>query len=277
MRRPRGSSGGSYARPAGSATRGLRHWQFMRSGDPQDLWAANVRRGRTGVRPCHPFDRLSYTITMRSIIPAREGLARALRRPSGRLAYRERDVHQLRTAHDLQRERAPGRHAAQAPVQRTDAVDRLIVHGHDQVPGLQVRLRGRALTLARQHLDRARRGEAERPHQSQIERPVARAHTARRTGPWVRISVNPHCGVEAGMAKPMPCAMAMIAVLMPATRPCPSTSGPPEFPGLSAALCCTTPSIRRPWRLRSGRASALTTPADTVDSNPKGLPTTTTS
>ena len=79
------------------------------------------------------------------------------------------------------------------------------------------------------------------------------------------------------MAKPMPCAMGMIAVLMPATRPCVSTSGPPEFPGLSAALCCTTPSIRRPWRLRSDRPSALTTPADTVDSNPNGLPTATTS
>jgi len=34
---------------------------------------------------------------------------------------------------------------------------------------------------------------------------------------------------------------------MPTTRPRASTSGPPEFPGLSAALCCTTPSIRRPW------------------------------
>src|SRR5205823_8592052 len=35
--------------------------------------------------------------------------------------------------------------------------------------------------------------------------------------------------------------------------------------------------IGRPWRLRSERASALTTPADTVDSNPNGLPTATTS
>src|SRR5436190_556836 len=84
--------------------------------------------------------------------------------PSGRLAHRERDVHQLRAAHHLQRERAAGRHAAQAPVQRVHAVHVAVVHGHDQVPGLQVRLSRRSLTLAREHLDRARRGEAERPH-----------------------------------------------------------------------------------------------------------------
>ena len=58
---------------------------------------------------------------------------------------------------------------------------------------------------------------------------------ARRTRPCVRISVSTHCAVAAGIAKPIPCAMAMIAVLMPTTRPRASTSGPPELPGLSAA------------------------------------------
>src|SRR2546423_11113181 len=43
--------------------------------------AANVSRGRTGVRPWPPVDRLSYTITMRSIIPAREALASTDDRP----------------------------------------------------------------------------------------------------------------------------------------------------------------------------------------------------
>src|SRR3989440_13045048 len=43
--------------------------------------AANVSRSRTGVRPWPPVDRLSYTITMRSIIPAREALASTDDRP----------------------------------------------------------------------------------------------------------------------------------------------------------------------------------------------------
>ena len=36
----------------------------------------------------------------------------------------------------------------------------------------------------------------------------------------------------AGMAKPMPCPVATIAVLIPITSPLRFTSGPPELPGL---------------------------------------------
>jgi hypothetical protein len=36
-------------------------------------------------------------------------------------------------------------------------------------------------------------------------------------------------------AKQIPCAPAMIAVLMPMTSPADDTSGPPELPGLRAA------------------------------------------
>lgn len=39
---------------------------------------------------------------------------------------------------------------------------------------------------------------------------------------------------ESGMAKPMPFAPWVTAVLMPTTRPERSTSGPPELPGLMA-------------------------------------------
>ena len=35
-----------------------------------------------------------------------------------------------------------------------------------------------------------------------------------------------------------------------------------------AAVCWTIPSISRPWRVLSDRPRALTTPAETVDSNP---------
>ncbi len=66
--------------------------------------------------------------------------------------------------------------------------------------------------------------------------------------------------------------MAMIAVLMPTTDPRESTSGPPELPGLIGAACCTMFSISRPSRARMLRPSALTTPVDTVDCKPSGLP-----
>ena len=62
----------------------------------------------------------------------------------------------------------------------------------------------------------------------------------------------------------MPCAMPMIAVLMPTTSPEAATSGPPELPGLSAASVWITLSINRPDRVRNDRPSALTTPAVTV-------------
>jgi hypothetical protein len=58
--------------------------------------------------------------------------------------------------------------------------------------------------------------------------------------------------------------MPMIAVLMPTTSPAAVTSGPPEFPGLSAASVWMTLSISRPERVRKERPSALTTPAVTV-------------
>jgi hypothetical protein len=83
--------------------------------------------------------------------------------------------------------------------------------------------------------------------------------------------------VFTGIEKLMPWAIAMIAVLMPTTRPRESTSGPPELPGLSAMSVWMMFSISRPVRLRSERPSALTTPADTVDWKPSGLPIATTS
>ena len=63
-----------------------------------------------------------------------------------------------------------------------------------------------------------------------------------------------------GMAKQIPCADWMIAVLMPTTRPRLSSSGPPLLPGLSAASVWITLSTRCPVMLRRLRPSALTTP-----------------
>jgi hypothetical protein len=70
--------------------------------------------------------------------------------------------------------------------------------------------------------------------------------------------------VSLPIAKQMPCAIPIIAVLTPTTRPNPSTSGPPKFPGLSGASVWIIPSMRRPERVRRLRPSALTIPAVTV-------------
>ncbi len=80
-----------------------------------------------------------------------------------------------------------------------------------------------------------------------------------------------------GIAKQIPCADWMIAVLMPMTRPRLSSSGPPLLPGLSAASVWMTLSTRWPVMLRKLRPRALTTPAVTVESKPNGLPMATTS
>ncbi len=66
------------------------------------------------------------------------------------------------------------------------------------------------------------------------------------------------------IAKQMPWAAWMIAVLTPITSPREFTSGPPELPGLSAASVWITSSMLRPERDCSERPSALTTPAVTV-------------
>mmetsp|Transcript_50420 Transcript_50420/g.163348 ORF Transcript_50420/g.163348 Transcript_50420/m.163348 type:complete len:257 (+) Transcript_50420:286-1056(+) len=99
----------------------------------------------------------------------------------------------------------------------------------------------------------------------------------RRTCPWASSSDTTHCAVADGTEKERFCAPWMIAVLMPTTREAESTSGPPELPGLSATSVCTMSSMSRPSFARSERPLAETTPAETVDANPSGLPMATTS
>ena len=62
------------------------------------------------------------------------------------------------------------------------------------------------------------------------------------------------------IAKQIPCAGRMTAVLTPITSPRELTSGPPELPGLSAASVWMTSSMSRPDCDLSDRPSALTTP-----------------
>src|SRR5205823_4305302 len=94
----------------------------------------------------------------------------------------------------------------------------------------------------------------------------------RRTRPSLKRDGTTISAVLIGTAKLRPLPPAMIAVLTPTTRPSPATSGPPEFPGFSAASVWITCSIRRPERDRKDRPSALTTPAVTVCWKPYGFP-----
>jgi hypothetical protein len=79
-----------------------------------------------------------------------------------------------------------------------------------------------------------------------------------------------------GMAKPTPLfarePSVAICALMPITRPWPSSSGPPEFPGLMAASVWITSSIEKPLGDSISRPSAETIPVVTEPSSPNGLP-----
>ena len=88
---------------------------------------------------------------------------------------------------------------------------------------------------------------------------------ARRTRPSrIRAETIRRVAALTGTARPSP--IPATAVLMPTTRPRPSTSAPPELPGLSAASVWMTSSMMRvapPARAGSERPSAETTPAVT--------------
>ena len=102
---------------------------------------------------------------------------------------------------------------------------------------------------------------------------------ARRTRPS-RISAPTIARVVALIGTASPSPTPATAVLMPTTRPWPSTSAPPELPGLSAASVWMTSSTTRataPARVGSERPSAETTPAVTEPEKPCGLPIATTS
>ena len=59
---------------------------------------------------------------------------------------------------------------------------------------------------------------------------------------------------------------------MPITRPCESSSGPPELPGLIEASVWITSSIAKPFGALIWRWSAETMPVVTVRVKPNGLP-----
>ena len=83
-----------------------------------------------------------------------------------------------------------------------------------------------------------------------------------------------------GIANPMPTEPlpppVAIWELMPITRPSPSISGPPLFPGLIEASVWITLEIEKPLGARISRATADTIPVVTVRVKPNGLPIATT-
>jgi hypothetical protein len=78
----------------------------------------------------------------------------------------------------------------------------------------------------------------------------------RRTRPSLISSPATSFAVSIEIAKAIPCAGWITAVLTPITRPSHATSGPPELPGLSAASVWITSSISRPDCERRLRPSA---------------------
>ena len=86
----------------------------------------------------------------------------------------------------------------------------------------------------------------------------------RRTRPSLISRPATNLAVLIAIAKQIPCAGRIIAVLTPMTSPRELTSGPPELPGFRAASVCKTSSISRPDWARSERPRALMTPAVTV-------------
>ena len=83
-----------------------------------------------------------------------------------------------------------------------------------------------------------------------------------------------------GTANPMPAnaswpSGSASATTMPMTMPRPSSSGPPELPGLTAASNWISP-LRLPVSVSAVRSSPETTPEDTLSVRPSGLPIATT-
>src|SRR4051794_25250597 len=156
----------------------------------------------------------------------------------------------------------------QQPLQVVHAADRDPVHGDDQVLGAQPGARGRGLADHLDHLDRPVAATSAAVRGGSGRAPPAIPIHARRTRPSrIRALTTRRVVALIGTARPRP--MPATAVLMPTRKPRPSTSAPPELPGLSAASVWMTSSMMRvapPERAGSERPSAETTPAVTEPS-----------
>src|ERR1039458_546027 len=93
-------------------------------------------------------------------------------------------------------------------------------------------------------------------------------HAARSRQPVMPHQPATYLAVSIAMAKQMPCAGRMTAVLMHITSQRELTSGPPYCPGFNATSVWMISSINRPVLARKERPRALTTPAVTVHWKP---------
>ena len=176
---------------------------------------------------------------------------RAAERPAGRLARRELARDQREPARRCRRGRSPARPRGRS---RSAVSSRwrsftpstgLLADRDDEVLGPHARARrGRAVRSPRRPRRRAARPSAAATAGGSGRAPPAMPIQARRTRPS-RISAATICAVVAltGTARPSP--TPATAVLMPTTRPRPSTSAPPELPGFSAASVWITSSTTR--------------------------------
>ena len=159
--------------------------------------------------------------------------------PIHRLRRRDINRQLLRPAQDLNRYSHMHFLVGQQPLQIVDRSHRLTVEGDDQVSINQSGFGSRAVRFdaddqhTRLHFQICGSGT-----RATVQRDVlpGDADIASRDAAIADQSCRDELRpVADGMAKQIPCAAGMIAVFTPTTRPCESTSGPPEFPGFSAA------------------------------------------
>ena len=166
-------------------------------------------------------------------------------RRSVELARDERDRAADAVADDLERAAGADPLLGHQPLEVVDAADGHAVDADDQVLGAQAGAGGRRALDHLDDLDRAVAARATPATRGGSGRaPPAMPIQARRTRPSrIRAETIRRVVALIGTASPSP--IPATAVLMPTTRPRPSTSAPPELPGLSAASVWMTSSMMR--------------------------------
>ena len=219
-------------------------------GPPRSAPATSRLRSGAGSSHADAESRLTDPLPLRSeggrkVARLRQDTSWLLR---SRLGRHDRKRQDLGPSEDPHRDLDSHALLGEQPVQVVDAADGVPVKAEDQVALLQSRpLRG---STGIDDRPPARRRGAREPFRS--PRPAGRGTVwtampmrARRTRPSRIKRPATNLAVLIAIAKQIPCAGRIMAVLTPMTLPRESTSGPPELPGFRAASVWSTSSMGR--------------------------------